>query len=328
MSRRRPAGSPRTGWARGGRSFSCTASMRQERAWSSRPSRHGWPSSVGWCWSTGSASARRIGPTRPTAGRSTGSSSNASGQLPWDQARPPSTSSRSPCRVSTSSSRPCGASGAVRPHRPHQSHGLRPLQGQRRSDVPDPLPVPAPDGGRPAAVRGPRPAPRDPLVPPPDLRRSGAGPAGVRAVLLADLPAAGGVPSPVGVRLRAAQRSPGGGGLRAALRTRRSSSSGIIRASPIRRLPRRWPLPTVTLSASRSSTRGIFRSWSSPTRRRPSSRGSCADRSLPTSAEDLHVHRYRRLDEPRRGARRRGVGDDATLEGLSGPIDVVNVDWR
>lgn len=108
------------------------------------------------------------------------------------------------------------ASGAVRPHHPHQSHGLRPLQGQRRSGVPEPKPVPAPHGGRPAAVRGPRPAPGDPLVPPPDLRGPGAGPAGVRAVLLAALPAAGRLPGANGVRLRAAQRSPGGGGLRAA----------------------------------------------------------------------------------------------------------------
>ena len=98
-----------------------------------------------------------------------------------------------------------GASAALRPHRPHQSDRIRPLQGQCRPNLPERLPVPAPDGDRSAAVRGPRSAPGDPLVPPADLRGSGAGPAGVRAVLLADLPTARRLPSSAGVRLRVAQ---------------------------------------------------------------------------------------------------------------------------
>ncbi len=107
------------------------------------------------------------------------------------------------------------SSGAVRSNRAHQPHGLRSLQGQRRSDVPDPLPVPAPDRDRPAAVRGPRPTPGDPLVPPPDVRGSGGRPAGIRAVLLADLPAAGRLPRSAGVRLGRAERSRGRGRIRA-----------------------------------------------------------------------------------------------------------------
>ncbi len=67
MSRRLPAGSPRTGWARVGRSCCCTASTRPGPAWSSHPSPHGWPSTTGSCWSTGSASAPLIGPIRGTA---------------------------------------------------------------------------------------------------------------------------------------------------------------------------------------------------------------------------------------------------------------------
>src|SRR5450759_2123267 len=66
-------------------------------------------------------------------------------------------------------------------------------------------------------------------------------------------------------------------------RPRRSSSSGIIRASPIRRLQRRSSLRTVSLSASRSSAPEIFRNWSSLTRRRRSSKDSCAG-SVTTAA--------------------------------------------
>ena len=83
-----------------------------------------------------------------------------------------------------------GASGSVRPDRPDQSDRIWPLQGQCRPNLPEHLPVPAPDGDRSAAVRGPRSAPGDPLVPSADLRGSAASPTGVRAVLLEDLPAA------------------------------------------------------------------------------------------------------------------------------------------
>ena len=79
MSRPPPAGSPPTSWARVGRSCSCIASTQPVRGSSSRRWRRGWPSTDGSCWSTGSDSAHRIGPTRPTAGLSSASSSSASG---------------------------------------------------------------------------------------------------------------------------------------------------------------------------------------------------------------------------------------------------------
>ena len=56
--------------------------------------------------------------------------------------------------------------------------GFGRFKGDCRPNLPEHLPVPAPDGDRSAAVRGPRSAPGDPLVPPADLRGSGAGPAG------------------------------------------------------------------------------------------------------------------------------------------------------
>ena len=123
---------------------------------------------------------------------------------------------------------------AVRPDRPDQSDRLRPLQRGCRANVPEHLPVPAPDGDRPAVVRGPRSAPGDPLVPPADLRGSGAGPARLRALLLADLSAAGRLAGSAGVRLRVAQRSPGGGRLPAA----RESDAPRLRGSSALHRPR------------------------------------------------------------------------------------------
>ena len=216
MSRPLPAVSRRTGWARGGRSFSCTASMRPERAWSSRPWRHGWPSNAGWCWSTGSASAPRIGPTRPTAGRSTGSSSSASGRPPCSQARPRSTSSRSPCPgqyvVVAAADHP-ERFGRIVLISPTGFGRFKGSAGRTSRTLYRSLRLTG-IGRLLFAVLARRQVIRW------FLRQTFADPErvprGVRAVLLADLPAAGRLPGAAGVRLRAAQRSPGGGGLRAA----------------------------------------------------------------------------------------------------------------
>ena len=60
-------------------------------------------------------------------------------------------------------------------------------------------------------------------------------------------------------------------------------------------------------------------------RRAPAVAAARQDRPGPARPEDVHVHRHRRLDEPRRGARRRGLGDDAALaqhgpaRGVRGP---------
>ena len=129
--------------------------------------------------------------------------------------------------------------GAFRPRRAHQSDRIRPLQGQCRPNLPEHPPVPALDGDRPAAVRGPRSAPGDPLVPPADLRGSGEGPAAFTSGTAGgrvSSRALGGLlwRSCPGCSTIPAEAHTGGS------RTLPSSSSGIIRASPTQRPRKRW----------------------------------------------------------------------------------------
>ena len=185
MSRPPPAGSPATSWARDGRSCSCTASMRPVPGSSSRRWRRGWPGTDGSCSSTGSDSAHRIGPTCPTAGPSTASSSSASGLA----ALQPGETAVDVVALSLPGQYVVVAA-AEHPERFGRIVLISPTGFGRFKGTPaEPSrnhpPVPAPDGDRSAAVRGPRSAPGDPLVPPADLRRSGAGPTRVRAILLA-----------------------------------------------------------------------------------------------------------------------------------------------
>ena len=147
--------------------------------------------------------------------------------------------------------------------------GFGRFKGDAGPNLPEHLSVPAPDRDRPPALRGPRSAPGDPLVPSADLRGSGAGPTGVREVLLEDLPAAARLPCSAGLRVRVAQRSSSGGAPTSGSRTRHSSSSGIIRASPTPRPQKRSSPRTATWNGSRSSTPATSLSWSSGTRLRP-----------------------------------------------------------
>ena len=184
-----------------GRSCSCTASTQRVPGSSSLRWRHG-PAPTSRAGRL-ARMAPRIGPTRPTAGHSTASSSSASGLprcsrgdlrrcrralLPGQYVVVAARRIRSASAASSSSVRPDSAAsrGAPAVHRGTSTASCA-------------------DGDRSAAVRGARSAPGDPLVPPADLRGSGAGPAGVRAVLLADLPAARRIPGSAGVRFGFAQ---------------------------------------------------------------------------------------------------------------------------
>ena len=240
---------------KGGRFFSCTASMPRGRAWNSHHWRCGWRRSAGWCWSTGSDSAPRSALTRPIGPSSTPISSSASGS-------PPAAGGDGRRRCRAVPARAVrrrfggGPSGTVRPNRTHQPHRVRPLQGRSGSRIREPLPVSTGDRDRPAAVRDPRPAASDSLVSSARssriLRASGAstssiagGPASSRARIALrwrSLPAYSTI---------FGQKEPTAGS-----RTRHCSSSAIIRASPTLRPPRRSWLPTTTCKPSRSRTSG------------------------------------------------------------------------